>query len=149
MRAAMLAFASWTRARGITVVILAAATIAALTGQASAFRLSGTYSSSDIQSHCDKAGGVYTSNNDNSTYQCTTSGGQVTCGSNGTCYGSCKNCPAIVRHNGTVIGVLSGIPLKAGTNAATKTTLTPAGAKLPDSNPGVATNTHDPHHEKK
>jgi hypothetical protein len=151
---AMLSFTFQMRSRGgaLAVVILAAATIATLTGGAFAgtVKVSGTHNEADIEKHCNDAKGVYFSSG--STYGCSSTGGDIKCTS-GNCVGSCKSCgPAIAHGKDPIFGVLSGTTLKKlGTDIPTKTTARPVRVKTPvaDSSPGATSNNETRRGKKK
>ena len=78
--------------------------------------LSGTYSQNDILKSCVGAGGQF--NSTPGGYSCSTDKGSVNCNKSGKCYGDCETCgsPTVAHKGGTILGVLSGTTLKAGTD---------------------------------
>jgi hypothetical protein len=141
-----------TRGLALTLFFVAATTIAAMTSGALAatVQISGTHGEADIKSHCDSAGGVYTTN-DGGRYGCYAKGGEIEC-QNGKCVGRCETCGkgAAIAHKGDpILGVLSGTTLKAGTNARTKTTAAPTRVKRPVADSGGTSNTENHQGKKK
>jgi hypothetical protein len=110
--------------------------------------LSGTYSPQDIQGKC--GGGTFSA--DGGSYSCQTKKGTVSCNWDGKCVGECNTCgsPAIAHKGGaTIVGVLSGTTLKAGTSTQTKTAPKPIHVKQPVGDNNSIGTTNSEHQGKK